>query len=142
MVEVYLSCSSREISPDYLKLLEGGWLDVFTLLKEIGVGEIRDLPVIEITLLDDAEMARIHGDFLNDATPTDVITFQHGELLIGVEVAARQAEEFGSSADREIALYGIHGMLHLAGFDDRTPDAFEKMAARQNELLQQFFPFL
>jgi probable rRNA maturation factor len=85
-------------------------------------------------------MARLHGEFLNDATTTDVITFEHGELLIGVEVAARQAGEFGSLADREIALYGIHGMLHLAGFDDRSSTDAKEMAVRQEEVLSECFP--
>jgi len=91
-------------------------------------------------LLDDGEMARLHGEFLGDANATDVITFEHGELLIGVEVAGRQAEEFGSEVDREIALYGIHGMLHLSGYDDIDVDDANQMALRQKELLDQCFP--
>jgi len=139
MVEVYAACESREISEGFLKWLTAGWNRAFERLKEIGVGEIVDLEVMEITLLDDGEMARLHGEFLADATTTDVITFEHGELLIGVEVAARQAKEFGSKVDWEIALYGIHGMLHLSGFDDVETGDAEKMARRQEELLSRCF---
>ncbi len=141
MVEVYPACQSREISEVFLLQLEEGWMKAFGILKEIGAGEIAELEVIEITLLDDDEMARLHGEFLNDATTTDVITFEHGELLIGVEVAARQAEEFGSQMDREIALYGIHGMLHLSGFDDRSSADAKEMARRQEEVLRECFSF-
>ena len=139
MIEVYSRCQSRDISPELLDRLIAGWEEVFQFLREIGEGEIRELGGIEVTLLDDDEMSRLHGEFLDDATSTDVITFDHGELLIGVEVAARQAGEFGSSPDREIALYGIHGMLHLSGYDDRNPDDARLMAGKQEELLGVFF---
>ncbi len=140
-VEIYPTCQSREISGVFLDQLEAGWTKAFELLRNIGVGEIADLEVLEITLLDDEEMARLHGEFLNDASPTDVMTFKHGELLIGVEVAARQAAEFQSQEDREIALYGVHGMLHLAGFDDRSSSDAKKMAVRQEEVLEACFTF-
>lgn len=142
MVEIYPACSSREISPGFLETLRRGWSAVFEKLQAIGVGEITGLEGIEITLLDDDEMSRVHREFLDDPTPTDVITFDHGELLIGVETAARQARIFESLADREIALYGIHGMLHLAGYDDRSTIDAEKMAKRQLELLGEHFPSL
>ena len=141
MVDIYPECRSREISGEFLGRLQRGWNAVFELLKGIGVGEIAALADLEITLLDDDEMARLHGEFLKDPTPTDVITFEHGELLIGVEVAERQAASYQSSADREIALYGIHGMLHLAGFDDRSSDDAKEMARRQEEVLRECFPF-
>lgn len=142
MVVVYPACSSREFSREWLCQLSEGWNEVFRLLKEIGVGVIAETEELEITLLDDDEMSRIHGEFLEDATPTDVITFDHGELLVGVETAEKQAEVFASSADREIALYGIHGMLHLAGFDDRSEKDAKVMGERQIQLLKQFFPTL
>lgn len=141
-VEVYRSIEAEILDEAFLTLLQKGWGEVASLLKGLGVGELAELPALEISLLDDAEMARIHGEFLADATPTDVITFDHGELLIGVETAARQADEFGSSQAREIALYGIHGMLHLAGYDDREAVTAKKMAERQFELLEAYFPSL
>lgn len=109
------------------------------VLRKIGVGEIVTFAEFEISLLDDEEMVRVHGEFLEEPTTTDVITFQHGELLIGVEVAARQAIDYETSADREIALYGIHGMLHLAGFDDQNPEDAALMKDRQEELLEAHF---
>ena len=142
MVEVYPACASREICAELLSCLTQGWNEVFELLKKIGEGELPHLEGMEITLLDDDEMARIHGEFLDDASPTDVITFDHGELLVGVETAQRQAAIFASSPDREIALYGIHGMLHLAGFDDRCEKDAKAMAVRQMELLETIFSTL
>lgn len=141
-VEIYPVCQSRELSAVFLKELEQGWTEVFELLRGIGVGEIVNLDFLEVSLLDDGEMEQFHEEFLGDSTTTDVITFEHGELLIGVQVAARQAVEFQSQEDREIALYGIHGMLHLSGFDDKSPEGAREMAERQEEILQAYFPFL
>lgn len=138
-VEVFPVCQTREFSAALLTALSDGWTEVAEILREIGVGEIAKLKELEISLLDDDEMARLHGEFLQDPTPTDVMTFEHGEILIGVEVAGRQALEFRTSTDREIALYGIHGMLHLAGFDDQSPEEGKMMANRQEELLTRVF---
>lgn len=138
-LEIHPTCQSREFTDQLLSILYSGWSEVAEVLRKIGVGEIVTFSEFEISLLDDEEMARVHGEFLKDPTTTDVITFQHGELLIGVEVAERQSIDYGASADLEIALYGIHGMLHLSGFDDRSPEDAELMKARQEELLEVYF---
>ncbi|MCA1963104.1 MAG: rRNA maturation RNase YbeY [Prosthecobacter sp.] len=91
---------------------------------------------IEITLVTDAEIARVHGEFLDDPTPTDVITFHHGEILISAETAAAAAPEHGQSLDEELALYLIHGLLHLSGWEDETPADAAAMAQTQAALLR------
>ena len=139
MVEIYPKCLSRSFSVEFLKRLESGWREIFEILHKIGKGVISDIEHIEVTFLDDDEMARLHGEFLGDATTTDVITFGHGELLIGVETAKRQSLEFETSIHREIALYGIHGMLHLAGFDDRDSPEAKLMERRQKDLFSKVF---
>ena len=55
--------------------------------------ELHALEEIEINLVDDATITRVHGEFLNDPTPTDVITFPHGEIFISLDTAQRQATE-------------------------------------------------
>ena len=137
VIEIYADRSPHDLD---LAVLQSGWEKAAALLAEIGVGEIASLPLIEIALLDDSAMSQVHAEFLNDPTTTDVITFEHGELLIGVEVAIRQAHEYQHHFFREVALYGIHGMLHLAGFDDRERADFERMKERQEELLALCFP--
>jgi probable rRNA maturation factor len=96
-----------------------------------------DLPAeVEITLLGEAAIAKVHGEFLEDPTPTDVITFEHGEILIGVPIAAANARKFRHPADHEVALCAIHGLLHLLGYDDLTENEKVIMHARQEEILQ------
>jgi len=91
---------------------------------------------VEITLLGEAAIARVHGEFLQDPPPTDVITFEHGEILIGVPIAAANAKKFRHPADHEVALCAIHGLLHLLGYDDLTEKERVIMHARQEEILK------
>ena len=93
-------------------------------------------PEVEITLLGEAAIAKVHGEFLEDPTPTDVITFEHGEILLGVPIAAANAKKFRHPADHEVALCAIHGLLHLLGFDDLTESERVIMHARQDEILE------
>lgn len=90
---------------------------------------------IEITLLGEVAISRVHGEFLDDSTPTDVITFEHGEILIGVPIAAANAKKFRHPADHEVALCAIHGLLHLLGYDDLSEKERLIMHARQDEIL-------
>jgi probable rRNA maturation factor len=80
-------------------------------------------------------MSRLHRQFLGEIGPTDVLTFQHGEIFISVERAKRHAQAFGNTLVRELQLYIIHGLLHLHGFDDRTPAEARKMQRTQERIL-------
>jgi probable rRNA maturation factor len=93
-------------------------------------------PEVEITLLGERAIAKVHGEFLDDPTPTDVITFEHGEILIGVPIAAANARKFSHPADHEVALCAIHGLLHLLGYDDLSVQERTIMHARQEEILE------
>jgi probable rRNA maturation factor len=94
-----------------------------------------DLAEISATIVSDARMAAIHQRFLSIAGPTDVITFQHGEIIVSAETARRNAGEYRTSPENEIRLYIIHGILHLMGFDDTTPAAARTMAKTQQAIL-------
>ena len=73
--------------------------------------------------------------------PTDVITFQHGEIVISADTARRQARQFGTSLLHELQLYLVHGLLHLRGFDDRRPGEAKRMARRQERIVRQLEAF-
>lgn len=95
---------------------------------------------LEISILDDAEIARIHDEQMGDPTATDVITFQHGELLISADTAQREAMSRKWPVERELLLYIVHGLLHLHGYDDLTPDLREAMHAQQDAILDRLWP--
>jgi probable rRNA maturation factor len=97
--------------------------------------ELVRLGEIFVWLISDRRMSRLHRQFLDQTGPTDVLTFQHGEIFIGVETAKRQACVFGNSLMRELQLYIVHGLLHLHGFDDRTPAGARKMKRAQEKIL-------
>lgn len=99
-----------------------------------------DLEEVEVSFLSDAAISAVHAEFLEDPTPTDVITFAHGEILISTETAQRQADEHGLSVEREVALYLIHGMLHLNGHEDTSDFGFSRMKRLQEKILNQVWP--
>lgn len=95
------------------------------------------LECIEISLVTDEAIAAVHGEFMEDPTPTDVITFHHGEILVSVDTARREAPAHGHIHEEELLLYIVHGLLHLNGYDDMTPPARDRMHRRQEEILRQ-----
>ena len=106
---------------------------------------------LSIAIMTDAALARIHGDFMNDPTATDVITFegnpaasQAGEICVSADTAARYVglapgmksrpslqKEFSA----ELTLYIVHGWLHLAGYDDLQPAKKRRMRAAEKRAM-------
>ena len=97
----------------------------------------RGVEALEIILVDRKTMAEVHGDFLGDPTETDVITFPYGEILVCPAVAYDASLALGATLDEEILLYALHGILHLAGYDDVTPDLRRQMHEAQDKLLKK-----
>jgi probable rRNA maturation factor len=90
---------------------------------------------IFVVLISDRRMAQLHQRFLGQTGPTDVITFEHGEIFISVETARRNARRFGNSFRRELELYIVHGLLHLCGFDDSNRRAARKMRVAESRVI-------
>lgn len=96
---------------------------------------LANLDEVSIVLVSDRRMAELHGRFLNVFGPTDVLTFQHGEIFVSVETARNQARQFGTSLEQEIHLYIAHGLLHLHGFDDKDVAGAAEMERLQEKLV-------
>lgn len=97
---------------------------------------------LSIAFLDNETVRIMHGEYLADPVPTDVITFPGdpaenfaGEICISVDYAIEYAEDQGSSLSHELVLYLVHGWLHLAGLDDRTPEDARKMRDAEAKIL-------
>jgi len=110
----------------------------FVLEREERSGEI------SICFVDDERIAQLHGEFLDDPTPTDVITFPfseddsrplEGEIVISSGAALRQSGDHGTTPLSELHLYVIHGLLHLTGYDDLNEEDSLKMQAAQDRYL-------
>jgi len=83
---------------------------------------------LSIVFMTDDALAQLHADFLDDPTPTDVITFEGtpelgiaGEICVSADRAALFAAEHDRDFSEELTLYLVHGWLHLAGYDDLKP---------------------
>ncbi len=95
---------------------------------------------VSLLLTDDRGIARLHAEFLDDPTPTDVISFDvddEAEIVVSVETAVRVARQRGHAARAELALYVVHGLLHTLGFDDIAPRARARMRVAEQAVLQQ-----
>jgi probable rRNA maturation factor len=99
------------------------------------VTNLAKLPEIFILLVGNRRMSSLHRQFLGESGPTDVLSFQHGEIFVSADLARDQARQFGNSFEREIRLYIVHGLLHLHGFDDRNEIGARKMRAMQAKIL-------
>ena len=95
------------------------------------------LPEISFVLVSDARIAALHDEFMQDPTPTDVITFRHGEIVMSAETARREARRRGLPLPEEIARYAVHGLLHLAGWSDGDPGAAADMRVMQEKILRR-----
>ena len=102
-----------------------------------GPGEAR----VEVVLLGAKEHTRLHGEFLDDPTETDVMAFPYndsdlcGEVLVNRDVALREASARGTAASDEALLYVVHGVLHLLGMRDGSEREREEMRAAEARVL-------
>ena len=110
---------------------------------------------LNIVLVDEAAMEQLHGQWMDEPGPTDVLSFPMDELRPGTEdaptpagllgdivlcpqVAEGQAETAGHSTLQELLLLTTHGILHLLGFDHAEPDEEREMFGIQRDILLGF----
>ncbi|MGH7168742.1 MAG: rRNA maturation RNase YbeY [Gemmataceae bacterium] len=102
---------------------------------------------ISLAFVDNATIHRLNQRYLQHDEPTDVLSFPlseanaaklAGELVLGVEVAVEQAATRGHDVGTELALYVIHGLLHLCGYDDHDDADRAVMRERERYYLRQF----
>ena len=104
---------------------------------------------VSILLTDDAEIQALNYQYRHIDSPTDVLAFAMregisgdlnpqllGDLVISVPTAQRQSIAHGHSLDIELALLGVHGTLHLLGYDHQTPEEAEIMFEKQEMALR------
>jgi probable rRNA maturation factor len=100
---------------------------------------------ISLAFVDNPTIHQLNKRYLDHDEPTDVLSFPlsepgakrlAGELVLGAEVARAQAESRGHDVQAELALYVIHGLLHLCGYDDKTAEHAAAMRQRERHYLQ------
>ncbi len=100
---------------------------------------------ISLAFVDNPTIHRLNQRYLQHDEPTDVLSFPlsepnakklAGELVIGAEVALAQAKDHGHDVQAELALYVIHGLLHLCGHDDNDATGAARMRERERHYLK------
>ncbi len=133
---------------------QGPWADVATPLliqaAEAALAEegASNQATLSVVLVEDDEMAVLHGHYRADPTTTDVLTFPFdgeelpemegylGDIVICYDQAKRQAEEEGHDVQAELALLTVHGVLHLLGYEDEGDQEYRTtMWARQRAIM-------
>jgi len=99
--------------------------------------DLEKLHDVSVLIVSDRRMAALHRRFMNQAGPTDVLTFEHGEIFVSADTATRNAVQFGNQLSAELRLYIVHGLLHLHGFDDRDPANARKMRTAERTFLRK-----
>ena len=107
---------------------------------------------ISVRIVDNEEIRKINNKFRNIDRATDVLSFPLidfdnedlpndgskiylGDIIISIERAKEQANEYGHSLDREVGFLTAHSMLHLLGYDHMVPEEEKVMFAKQEEIL-------
>jgi probable rRNA maturation factor len=117
------------------RIVGAAWPDV--LAAERAGSVLPGLAEVHFVLVSDRRIAALHGEFMGDPSPTDVITFLHGEVVISAETALREARARGLPPAEELARYAVHGLLHLAGWLDSDPEAAAEMRQMQEKILRR-----
>jgi len=122
-------------------------------LKELLVDKRAEL---EISLVDEAEMTRLHEEWMDEAGPTDVLSFPMdelrpnelsendevpvvlGDVVICPDVARKQGDTAGHGMEQELKILLVHGILHLLGFDHLEPEEEAEMFALQGKIVKDW----
>lgn len=142
-IEVYLNADRPWVTEALAERFREALEALLPCLLEQPVGPdhvLSTLPLVEISIVDDETIAQVHGEFLNDPTPTDAITFPYGEILVSCDTAATYAQAHGLTPQEELFRYMVHGLVHLHGYLDYEPADREALFAVQEPLVREFFP--
>ena len=102
----------------------------------------KEVGEINYIFCDDAYLLKINQEFLEHDTYTDIISFDYsegnllsGDIFISIERIAENAKEFKVSFEKELQRVLIHGVLHFAGFNDKTNAEKEEMRKQENKYI-------
>lgn len=141
------------------------WVTMFEkLLHEAAQHEGLSAVEVTLTLVDNAQIHDINKQYRNIDRPTDVISFalnddvedemeiifevedeseldpisgMLGDIIISIERAEEQRQEYGHSLERELGFLFVHGFLHLLGYDHDNDEAEKEMFGKQELILQK-----
>lgn len=117
-------------------------------LTEIAAGLDPTDATVGLVLVDDARIREINREFRGKDRPTDVISFSYlddkdpspepglvGEIYVSHETLEKEAERLGVNPGRLFLRIGVHGLMHVLGYDHVEDEDARRMEARERELL-------
>lgn len=114
-------------------------------IKETAAGYNKKVGDIAYIFCSDERILEINKQYLNHDYFTDIITFDYsegsvisGDIFISVDTVQSNSEEFGVSFEVELLRIIIHGVLHLCGQDDKTPELRNEMTIKENLALEKY----
>jgi len=116
---------------------------VATWLKSVLLSEHKRLDAISYIFCDDSFLLEINKTYLNHDDLTDVISFPYesdpveGDIFISIDRIKDNALTLNNSFINELHRVMVHGLLHLAGYDDKTPLLKEQMTEKETFYLNQ-----
>ena len=149
-IHIFLSDEQDKVTPpdEFEKLIENCTREA--LIEE----EMDDDAEVSVTLVDNARIRELNSEYRDIDRETDVLSFPMGDedgfevdpdtdavllgdIVLSLEKAQAQAEEYGHSFKREVAFLITHSLFHLLGYDHMTPEEEAEMFAKQEKVLEK-----
>ena len=123
--------------------LDDDWLN--SICKNILIDKNQNTATISIILTNDKKLLQLKNQYFQQDVLTDVITFNleengdpiDGEIYISLNQVSENSREFKQDTGRELKRVIIHGLLHLLGYDDQTPEGKKTMTRMEDQYLSQ-----
>lgn len=152
MLELYFEDETGTVDETVIELIR-------KLLTHAAIEEeVASGTEVSLTFMTDEAIQEVNAEYRGKDVPTDVISFALeemtegelaivaeegmpvilGDIIISVETAQRQAEEYGHDFNREMGFLALHGFLHLLGYDHMIEEDETVMFGRQKEILTSF----
>ena len=113
-------------------------------IKEIADGYGKKTGDIAYLFCDDQKILEVNNQYLEHDYYTDIITFDYttgntisGDIFISLDTVKSNADEYGADFETELHRILIHGILHLCGNDDKSPELRADMTNKENKALGQ-----
>lgn len=150
-MEIDFHDNTNSVIEEHQELIKG-LLDVAAKQEQVA-----NNAEVSVTFVNNEEIREINREYRNIDKPTDVISFALeesteeevmiigedipvvlGDIIISVERAKEQAEDYNHSFERELGFLAVHGFLHLLGYDHMTEEDEKIMFQKQEDILGEF----
>ena len=119
---------------------------VISVMSSVLDGEEKDYTSVSVLLVSDDEIKEVNKKYLGHDYATDVVTFPlhedsepiEAEIYVSLQTTARNSKTYNNSHSSEIIRVVIHGILHLAGYEDSTSESRREMKMKENFYIDLF----